>query len=474
MSLSTTARKAFLHGWLFSQGNVLRLLRELRRWQGLDRSESESLQQRHLESLLRHAHDHVPYYRGILRDADVVSGDGRIHPDRLSRLPLLDKPAIRTHFEKLKSDDLASRRWYYNISGGSTAEPLRFIQDGAFKARGRAGSVFTDLWAGYRPGDPRVLLWGAPRDVQSGTVGIRAKIKNFVRNEIWLNSYWMDEKDMSAYAERINFMRPRQILAYAESVYDLARFIERTGQSVFSPTAIVSSSGTLYPGMRATVERVFGAPVFNRYGSREILNIAFECDSHEGMHVITPYHYVEIIRPDGSPAPPGETGEIVITSLTNYAMPFIRYRIGDLGSWSPRPCSCGRSWPLLAEVTGRTAEIFVRRDGRHVLSTFFGYVMFFQEWRDWIDRCQFVQEDYDLIRVLIRALPGKKINKAALPRIAGQIKEVMGDDCRVEFEFVAEIPPVASGKIRTAISKVSGKKTVAGCNQVVPTPGVDL
>jgi phenylacetate-CoA ligase len=253
----------------------------------------------------------------------------------------------------------------------------------------------------------------------------------------------------------INSFKPVQILAYVESIYELSRFIEREHLSVSKPASIMTSAGTLLPYMREKIEHVFSAPVFNRYGSREVGDIACECSHHRGLHVSAPIHYLEILREDGKPTDAGEVGEIVITLLTNYAMPLIRYRIGDTGMWAKDPCSCGRGWPLLAEVTGRVTDNFKSKDGGVIYG---GYVRQLLYYRDWIRKYQIIQEDYGLIRILIVASEQKDNPRehyaGELSEISDKIKKAM-EGCRIEYEFVNDIAPMQSGKFRFTISKVA-------------------
>jgi len=219
----------------------------------------------------------------------------------------------------------------------------------------------------------------------------------------------------------------------------------------------MTSAGTLYGLMRETIQRVFRAPVFNRYGSREVGDIACECEAHQGLHVCPVTHYVEILREDGTPARPGEVGEIVVTSLTNYAMPLIRYRIGDMGAWAEKDCSCGRNWPLLKEVTGRVTDSFVSASGTRVHGEYFTHLLYF---RDWVKKFQFLQESYTRIRLLIvPAVPpdqAKWIVEQERADLEAKVQLVMGPECSLEIELVSDIPPSPSGKYRYTISKVSG------------------
>ena len=144
-----------------------------------------------------------------------------------------------------------------------------------------------------------------------------------------------------------------------------------------------------------------------------------------------------MLREDGTPASPGEVGRIVVTSLVNYAMPLIRYVIGDLGAWAESPCGCGRAWPLLREVTGRISDTFVRADGTLVAGQYWNYIAFMQ---DWVQQFQVVQEAIDQLRVSIVVrddvsdLDAKKA--AGRQEIRHLVDLAMGEDCAVSFEFV--------------------------------------
>jgi phenylacetate-CoA ligase len=255
----------------------------------------------------------------------------------------------------------------------------------------------------------------------------------------------MTPEVMQEYAEALSAFRPVQIQAYAESAYQLARFCASHALKVARPRAIMSSACTLHPHLRETIETVFGAPVFNRYGSREVGDVACECAEHRGLHVPPLTHHVEILRPDLSPCEPGETGEIVVTQLTNAVMPLIRYRIGDMGYWSTEPCGCGRHWPLLGGVTGRSADVLRRRDGGLVDGNYFPHL--FKD-KVWVESFQVVQEEYEKVKIkIVRAgeAGGPSFDRdGELAAITAAVRQALGPDCAVNYEFVAAIPPTAA------------------------------
>ena len=433
-------------------GNVLDKLVYLRRSQSLGKQAVTELQQKRLEALILHAHKHVPFYRRVFDAQSLVDKD-RVDLKRFTELPLLDKMTLRENWAELNSDDLEKRTWRENTSGGSTGEPVRFIQDNIYHEWSLAVKMLFDEWTGYGLGDKKLFLWGSERDLLVGKETFKTYVGRWLRNEVMLNSFRTSPETMKSYVTTLNNFKPKQVIAYVESIYELTRFIEREKIQVHSPTAIMTSAGTLHKHVREKVEAVFKAPVFNRYGSREVGDIACEDASHSGLIVSAPTHYIELLDHKGQPVKPGEAGEVVVTLLTNFAMPLIRYRIGDTAVWADKTLT-SKAWPVLREVTGRVTDTFITRSGTKVYGEYFTHLFYFQ---DWVEKFQVVQESFEHINVKI--VPVQKANFDAsyvqneLADIRQKVEIVMGK-CQVSFSFVDTILPTASGKYRYTISKV--------------------
>ena len=434
-------------------GKTLDKLAQLRQMQSLDKAAFESLQKDRLKALLDHAYQHVPYYRELF-DAHNLVVKGEVTVERFTHLPLLDKDILRTQGEALHSADLSTRSWFENTSGGSTGEPVRFVQDKGYHEWMLATKLLFDEWTGYKLGDKKVTLWGSERDLLVGEETLKTYLSRRLRNEVMLNTFRMSPEEMRDYVATINTFRPKQLLAYVESVFELARFIEREGLEVYAPEAIMTSAGTLHDSVRQKIETVFRAPVFNRYGSREVGDTACTYPNRAELY-IAPTQHVEILNDDGSPTPPGEVGEVVVTLLSNFAMPLIRYRIGDTAIKAADAQSKALAWPALETVMGRVTDTFLTEDGTQVYGEYFAHLFYF---RDWVKKFQVVQEAYDqiTIKVVPRANASLQSDEVAdeLHAIKRDIRVVMGE-CDVTFDFVEDISPTASGKYRYTISKVA-------------------
>jgi len=400
-----------------------------------------------LVRLLQHCQRHVPYYAGAMRSL----GDS-FHADPvayLQRMPILTKDIIRSRLQDLQSTDLQHRRWYYNTSGGSTGQPVRFIQDWDYAARSGAVKALYSKLVGREIGEPEVQLWGSQRDIL-GTESWRARLANRLTNTTLLSAYHMAAQDMHQFVHLLNTRRPKLIVAYAEAMYEMARFVERESLVVVPQAAIITSAGTLYPFMRETIERAFQCRVFDRYGSREVGDIACEAPEREGLWVAPWGNYVEIVDGEGHRVPDGTEGEILVTCLTNWAMPLVRYQIGDLGVLSSRKTTDqGAVTQVLERILGRVSDTFQTKEGALVYPAYFRHLLFF---KDWIEAFQVVQEDYS--RVVFRIKLRSDYGQAELDEIAAKTRLVMGDDCQVAFEFVDEIAASGSGKYRYTISEV--------------------
>jgi phenylacetate-CoA ligase len=443
---------------------VTKQLAELRRLQWAPEQEITALSDRRLRALLRHAHAHVPYYRTLLEDCGAVDAGGNVDLEAFTAIPFLTKDIIRARPEELLAEDLDRSGWVYNYSGGSTGEPVRFAQ--VHDDWSRPLKLLYDEWSGRRLGDKCVLLWGSQRDLVAKP-RLRTRIHSYTRRLVPLNAFSMTPERMREYVATINSFKPRQILGYAGSLYELARFARDNGLRVHSPVGVMTSAETLFPEQRALLEEVFRAPVFNRYGSREAGNMACECDHHRGLHISAPTHLVELVKGDGSLAGPGEMGEIAVTCFDTLAMPLVRYRIGDIATWSESPCSCGRAWPLLEQVNGRVLDAFLTPSGGSIDGCYFTMGFF---GRDWLEKFQVVQESPELLRVAIILREPRapdEVISADLAKYDQHVRTVLGPDCRIEYEFVDAITPTPQGKHRYTISML----TESGA-EFLPAPGV--
>lgn len=148
------------------------------------------------------------------------------------------------------------------------------------------------------------------------------------------------------------------ILAYVQSLREIALFAERNNRSLYHPKGIMTSAETLTKDMSEYFAQKFKCPVINRYGSREAGPIACSCEKNEGLHINILSNYVEILDDNDRNCAEGEEGRIILTLLNEHAMPLIRYDIGDRGNILKKNCSCGRGFQLMGSVSGRVVDVF--------------------------------------------------------------------------------------------------------------------
>ena len=394
--------------------------------------------------LFLHAYKHNRYYHRIFKQIGLIQ-DGKVDFSRIPDIPLLTKDIIRKNQQDLISDDYQTRKWFYNSSGGSTGEPIRLIQDDVYLRWRNATNYYyyKNVLGIEEPTVKKILLWGSERDLFKGSIGFRAKIQNWLSNTVLLNSFRMTEQDIERYINTINSFKPEIVRGYAGSLYELCRYAERNKLPLYTPKVVVSAAESLSDTMRETIQSNFGTKVYNFYGSREVSNLAGECK--EGlMHPFMFWNYQEILDQRNQPVKEGEEGRVIVTNLFNYSMPIIRYEIGDMAILGPEKCSCGVILPSFRKVTGRITEHFIQSNGTTVPAEYFIHLLGVVCNKGEIEKFQVVQEDYDKIR--IAAVTGKELPDHYRHDIDAKIRLVMGEECKIEWDFVDDIPKTASGK----------------------------
>jgi len=391
-----------------------------------------------LQVQLRHAHATVPYYRAAWRAAGVHPGDVTSLAD-LAAFPVLTKADIRAHERDLLSTAYDPAKLRLKRTSGSTGVPLNIRIDEPAAQWKQACTIRSDEWSGYRLGQRVAKVWGNPEYRQ---FGLKGRLRNFVLDRaVYLDTLDLTSERIAAFAAHLRRHRPGLIFGHAHSLYLLACSLKKTGATGIRPNGIISTAMILHDWQRAVIEEVFGCPVTNRYGCEEVSLIASECERHRGLHVNADSVFTEI----------GPGGKLLVTDLTNRAMPLIRYQIGDVVVGSDRACPCGRGLPILERVEGREADYVVTPSGGLIsgISLTENFALLIAG----AAQVQIVQESVHLLRV--RLVADAAFGDASRRQIAKLVLDTFGPAVRHEVEVVDAIPQEASGKYRFCISKVA-------------------
>ncbi len=438
-----------LHKWMITRRAAL-YYDELKKSQWLVPEQVRALQERKLRRLLHHAYHHVAWYRQAmdargLRPADVATLDD------LGRLPLLDKDAVRENlYFDLLSDNHDKARVLKVTTSGSTGEPFVCYADQHQLEIRWAATHRSMEWTGWRFGDRQARLWHQTIGMRWHHV-LRERIDAFFHRRLFVPAFEMSEEDVARAVRRLRRHRPVLIDGYAECFNYLADYARAQDLAGIRPRGIISSAQVLPEESRRAIEDAFGAQVFDKYGSREFSGIAYECEAHQGRHVVAESYVVEVLK-DGRPATPGELGEVVITDLNNFCLPLIRYRIGDLAvAMDPlAPCPCGRGLPRLGRIEGRVQSMIVGAAGHVVPGSLFPHLL--KDYDYAVRQFQVVQEQPGA--VVLKVVKAPRFDEAVFGEVLRTLRRFLGDDTRIDVEFVDHIPMVRTGKRQVSLSKV--------------------
>jgi phenylacetate-CoA ligase len=396
-----------------------------------------------LRHLLAHAYHNVLFYREKFNQVGYRPGDVKTLED-LRRLPIIGK----ADFHERPSIDyidqrIDSRKALIPIrTSGSSGQTLEFYIDRAYDQFRKAQFLRPYITNGQKMIDQVLTYTGQPRR--------HKKFSEYVAllREKQISSHL----DPEIHLEILRKFQPTIVKGYP-SVLALigAKMIEH-GPLVYYPRQIFTDSELLTPAMRRSIETAFRRQVVDIYGTLETDNIAYECNHHNGYHIAIDCVIMEFIE-NGRPVEPGSSGEIVCTVLENFAMPFIRYRLNDFGIYSAKPCSCGRPFPLMTGLQGRTHDYAITRTGRRISSTALLGEM--DRFAGYIEAFQIVQEDFDRFRLIL--VPGKGYSRWVTEQIQSRFIRLF-PGAVVHTAFSKRLHREGSGKVMPFKSIVRGRE----------------
>lgn len=397
-----------------------------------------------LRKLLIHAFETVPFYKALFKNEGFSLADlNKFELEDLNKLPILTKEVLRQYGT---SELLSAKRGKGGklfSSSGSTGTPTKILLSKSMHQKWTAGlEVRVRSWAGLNHLSKRGMI-GGRRIVTEGVSNPPFHRYNFAERQIYFSAYHISSKAAPYYMEAIR-NNLDYMTGYAMSNFILARFFEE--QNLYYPLkAVITSSEKLTNEMRNIFRKVYGCKTFDSYSGIEDCGLISECEKG-GLHVSPDMGIIEFLNSDGRPAKPGQLAEMICTGILNFDQPLIRYRIGDYAVLGDKICPCGRSMPLVSEITGRTEDVVVVRDGREM-------VRFHSIFIDLpnVLKAQVVQEDFD--KFLINVVSLNKLTNNEMIIMKNRMESQLGKiDLRIEV--VNDIPMGPNGKFKAVISNV--------------------
>jgi phenylacetate-CoA ligase len=422
-------------------------LRELQ-WRRPEELEARALNR--LRSVLGHAVAHVPYYRKLFDRAGLAPEAIR-RLDDLSRVPVTTKQDLRAGFpERVVADDLPASRRIPMRTSGSSGTPFVFYADRAGLDDWLASFIFFQEWAGARVWDPRIDIAGPVRQAPDylGLPSLVHRLRGVFLGERVVTLDMVTEPDPARFLVTLESLsRHGEVVlrGYASYVARLgARVLEEKHELRAYPKAAITYGETLTASNARIIQRAFRCPVSNHYSAWELLHLAQSCPEHpELFHVNSERAIVRVVRDDGTAAPVGEDGRVVVTHLSNDVMPFINYDLGDWAVPGP-PCPCRRGFPTIQSLEGRLVELIRTPSGRVFSPTAFTYVVGTRLMHPFILEYQAFQPALD--RLILRIVPSPRWDAAAERLLRENAEPQLGSGIALDIEIVDQIPLETSGK----------------------------
>jgi phenylacetate-coenzyme A ligase PaaK-like adenylate-forming protein len=419
---------------------------EVIQWRSPEELEARTV--RKLRALVSHAAAHVPHYRDLFRCAGIDPVEIRTVAD-LGRVPVTRKDELRDGYPaRTVADDLPARRGRPMATSGSTGSPFEFLTDTASIDRIIGTHLFFLGWAG-------VGVWHARIDIGNLSDRPMASIlpppsllvrwaRRVVLGEQVVGMAGMDLRPDAVVARVQRATRRgyffRGITSYLARL--ATRILEERTALPTPPRAVISFAETLTARDRGTMARAFACRVVNQYSAWEAPHMAQTCpDQPDLLHVNSERVVLRVVRDDGTPARPGESGRILLTVLDNHVMPFINYDVGDRGT-AGGSCPCGRGFPTVESVEGRLSEAIVTPAGRIVTSATLDGVFRFSG--AYVREYQAQQTAVDAIT--LRIVPTARFTSEVAAMLRADLGRYAGHDVRVEVQPVTRIDPEPSGK----------------------------
>ncbi|MDD5773551.1 MAG: hypothetical protein PHX78_08830 [bacterium] len=413
--------------------------------QWLPREELKKLQWQKLKAILTYSYENIPFYKNKFDSASLIPYDIN-NPKDLLHIPITTKEELLKETHPL-NPKLSANNLEWVKTSGTTGTPLNWPFNIASYNTKYALLLRDYSFTDWKLGNKTASLWWPGHSSYNGEsfTEIKKLVYFFAHRRklfspITKDSTGINEPLTNTIYNNLKCSPPSVFETSPENLLFLCYFMEDNAlQPLKIKTVVVS--GIITENMRNKFQKWFQGEIFNTYGPHEMEGIANDCSHHQGLHLSSDSYYLECLN-ENEPCLPNETGKFILTDLDNYTQPFIRYEIGDCGSYSEKQCPCGRGLPLINYIEGRSKDFIINQNSQKISPR--TIIKFFGNYPE-IKFFQLIQKDLLKFQLFLIKKNEVYLN---IEMIKTDLKNILGNSADIETLFTQAIPAEPSGKFR--------------------------
>jgi phenylacetate-CoA ligase len=432
-----------------------RRLRAFEQFDAASRSAQVEIQAKSVRRLLEHAYRTTPHYRRIFDDVGFRATDWSAG-DSIP-LPILSREELRSRNDELRSRQFPMDQLRAGRTGGTTSTPVQLWRDVEGLRNKTALQYHLNRMAGFDQGDSVLMIWGAERDLAMNPSWRWKLYEQTLMHRYPAAAGQISEAVFDSFLEKLNRHRPKVLYGYSATTARFAEYLTARSLPHHNPQKIILTAEALSQEDRKIIEDTFGCQATEHYGSRDIGMVASQCEHHQGLHFHPAGCYMELV--EAGVTPEGPMYRLLITDLLNYGMPLIRYDTQDCVLLEESLCPCGRRFPAVRSILGRTLDNFILADGTQIPGVALAPMLArigraFQN----VSQIQLIQKETDHLQLRYAATGDELAISQELACIREGVEGLFKSKLRWNEIRVPEILREQSGKLRLCISEVQAKK----------------
>jgi phenylacetate-CoA ligase len=410
-------------------------------------------QDKKLRKTVKYAYENSSFYHRKFKEVGVSPEDVRTVED-LNKLPIVRKEELKKNLSEVVSKKFDVANLKVLRTSGSTGRPLHVCITEAENEFRKAKHLRAQIACGQKPWDKWVTITSPLHFAETTRLQRLLRFYSVTPVSVF--------EGVATQIAKIEKLKPDVLDGYSNSLLLLAKEVHRRGLSTIRPRFLVSGAELMDGHSRKFIEERFEAPLYDQYASVEFERMAWQCSERNEYHIDADSVVMQFVDENCEEVAPGEEGEIVCTSLFNYAMPFLRYALDDVGVPSEESdCPCGVTFPLMKVIEGRKNSLLALPEGRVLAPLAFILAIWIFKYYSCIDLFRIKQKRTDLLIFKLKvkdcSVDKRTIERELISHLR-RVLEISEDEVTIEVEFVDDIPLDMNGKFKIVVSELDQKQ----------------